>query len=191
MSRNFLLIDPEERADVLHGLASPVRVKILRELHVSGGLNVNDIASKLELPQSTISSNLSVLEDAGLVDFVDVSMGGYHALGKLIGAMHEPSGYELATSEPVTRDARVPTIVAITFDRPAVIPEIAARSAALLADFGAADDAILDVVFGRFPPSGKLPFELPASMEAVRRQKSDVPYDSDEPLFAFGHGLSY
>ncbi|HZY50526.1 MAG TPA: metalloregulator ArsR/SmtB family transcription factor [Devosia sp.] len=67
MSRNFLLIDPEERADVLHGLASPVRVKILRELHVSGGLNVNDIASKLELPQSTISSNLSVLEDAGLI----------------------------------------------------------------------------------------------------------------------------
>lgn len=51
------------------------------------------------------------LEDEGLVDFVDVSMGGYHALGKLIGAMHEPLGYELATSEPVTRGARVPTIV--------------------------------------------------------------------------------
>ena len=54
----------------------------------------------------------AALEDDGLVDFVDVSMGGYHALGKLIGAMHEPRGYELATSEPVTRDARVPTIVA-------------------------------------------------------------------------------
>ncbi len=86
---------------------------------------------------------------------------------------------------------RVPTIVAISLDRPAVIPEIAARSAALLADFGAADDAILDVIFGRFAPSGKLPFELPSSMEAVRRQKSDVPYDSDQPLFPFGHGLSY
>jgi beta-glucosidase len=86
---------------------------------------------------------------------------------------------------------RVPTIVAISLDRPAVIPEIAARSAALLADFGAADDAVLDVVFGRFAPSGKLPFELPSSLEAVRRQKSDVPYDSDQPLFPFGHGLSY
>ena len=51
------------------------------------------------------------LEDEGLVDFVDVSMGGYHALGKLIGAMHEPLGYELPTSELVTRGARVPTIV--------------------------------------------------------------------------------
>jgi 2,4-dienoyl-CoA reductase-like NADH-dependent reductase (Old Yellow Enzyme family) len=54
---------------------------------------------------------LAALEDEGLLDFVDVSMGGYHALGKLIGAMHEPLGYELPTSEPVTRGARVPTIV--------------------------------------------------------------------------------
>jgi beta-glucosidase len=72
-----------------------------------------------------------------------------------------------------------------------VIPEIVAQSAALLADFGASDDAVLDVVFGRFAPSGKLPFELPASMEAVRRQKSDVPYDAESPLFRFGHGLTY
>jgi predicted transcriptional regulator len=67
MSRNFLLVDPEERPDVLRGLASPVRVKILRALHVSGGLNVNDIASRLELPQSTVSSNLQILEEAGLI----------------------------------------------------------------------------------------------------------------------------
>jgi predicted transcriptional regulator len=67
MSRNFLLVDPEERSDVLRGLASPVRVKILRALHTSGGLNVNDIASRLELPQSTVSSNLQILEEAGLI----------------------------------------------------------------------------------------------------------------------------
>jgi beta-glucosidase len=87
--------------------------------------------------------------------------------------------------------ARVPTIVDIYLDRPAVIPEIAERSAALLADFGASDTAVLDVIFGRFPPSGKLPFELPSSMEAVRRQKEDLPHDSENPLFPFGHGLTY
>ncbi|MBV9280993.1 MAG: glycoside hydrolase family 3 C-terminal domain-containing protein, partial [Chloroflexi bacterium] len=86
---------------------------------------------------------------------------------------------------------KVPTIVDIYLDRPAVIPEIAAESAALLANFGAGDAAVLDVIFGRFAPSGKLPFELPSSMEAVRRQKSDVPYDSENPLFPFGHGLTY
>ncbi|MFN8495534.1 MAG: glycoside hydrolase family 3 N-terminal domain-containing protein [Caldilineaceae bacterium] len=87
--------------------------------------------------------------------------------------------------------AKAPTIVDIYLDRPAVIPEIAEQSAALIANFGANDRALLDVIFGRFAPVGKLPFELPSSMEAVRQQKPDVPYDSANPLFAFGHGLTY
>lgn len=86
---------------------------------------------------------------------------------------------------------KVPTIVDIYLDRPAVIPQLAAQSAALLASFGAGDSAVLDVVFGRHAPSGKLPFELPSSMDAVRRQQSDVPHDSDRPLYPFGHGLTY
>ncbi len=85
----------------------------------------------------------------------------------------------------------VPTVVDIYLDRPAVIPEIAGKSAALLANFGARDAALLDVAFGRFPPGGKLPFELPSSMEAVRRQFEDVPFDSENPLFKFDHGLTY
>jgi beta-glucosidase len=87
--------------------------------------------------------------------------------------------------------ARVPTIVDIYLDRPAVMPEIAAGCAALLANFGASDAAVLDVICGRFAPGGRLPFELPSSMEAVRRQKEDVPYDSANPLFPFGYGLTY
>jgi len=86
---------------------------------------------------------------------------------------------------------RVPAIVDIYLDRPAVVPEIAEKSAGLLADFGASDAAVLDVIFGRFTPSGKLPFEMPSSMEAVRKQKEDLPYDSENPLFPFGHGLTY
>jgi beta-glucosidase len=81
--------------------------------------------------------------------------------------------------------------VTIYLDRPAVLSEIADKSAGLLAEFGAADSAVLDVIFGRFNPSGKLPFELPSSMEAVKKQKEDLPYDSENPLFPFGHGISY
>jgi beta-glucosidase len=47
------------------------------------------------------------------------------------------------------------------------------------------------VIFGHFSPSGKLPFEMPSSVEAVRGQKEDLPYDSTDPLFPFGHGLTY
>lgn len=85
----------------------------------------------------------------------------------------------------------VPTVVDIYLDRGAVIPEIAARCAALLATFNVADDAVLDVIFGTFNPRGKLPFEMPSSMDAVRAQFSDVPAASKNPLFPFGYGLSY
>ena len=67
MARNFLVVDPEERPEVLRGLASPVRVQILKLLHRGAGVNVNDIAGALELPQSTVSSNLQILENAGLI----------------------------------------------------------------------------------------------------------------------------
>ena len=85
----------------------------------------------------------------------------------------------------------VPTIVDLYLERPAVVPEIAAESAGLLANFGASDEAVLDVIFGKFNPSGTLPFELPSSMEAVENQQEDVPYDSENPLFEFGFGLRY
>lgn len=87
--------------------------------------------------------------------------------------------------------AQVPTIVVIHLDRPAVIPELAKNSAALLGEFGANDTAVLDVLWGKFNPTGNLPFELPSSMETVRQQKADLPYDSAQPLFPFGFGLRY
>jgi predicted transcriptional regulator len=67
VSRNFLLVDPEDKLEVLKALASEVRVAILKLLHVEGPMNVNDIAAKLGQPQSTVSSNMQTLVDAGLV----------------------------------------------------------------------------------------------------------------------------
>ncbi len=86
--------------------------------------------------------------------------------------------------------ATVPTIVVIYLDRPAVIPEIAAACRVLLADYGASDEAVLDVITGRARPKGRLPFELPSSMEAVRAQKADLPHDSVAPLYRYGDGLA-
>ncbi|CAN7584454.1 ArsR family transcriptional regulator [Pararhizobium sp. LjRoot235] len=67
MSRNFLVIEPEEGLAVLKGLASSVRVQMLKLLHEKGPMNVNDIANVLLLPQSTVSTNIQVLEDCGLI----------------------------------------------------------------------------------------------------------------------------
>ncbi|MEV3855171.1 glycoside hydrolase family 3 N-terminal domain-containing protein [Streptomyces sp. NPDC050095] len=84
----------------------------------------------------------------------------------------------------------VPTVVCINLERAAVIPEIAERAAALIADFGASDAALLDVVFGRATPQGRLPFELPRSMAAVEASRPDVPNDTVDPVFPYGAGLS-
>jgi beta-glucosidase len=86
---------------------------------------------------------------------------------------------------------RKPTVVSIHLDRPAVIPEIAENSVGLFGEFGASDDAVLDIIFGKHNPTAILPFELPSSMEAVEAQYEDVSYDSKDPVFPFGHGLSY
>jgi len=91
----------------------------------------------------------------------------------------------------LTLEKTVPTIVDIYLNRAAVIPEISQYSKALIANFGANDAALLDVVFGKYKPCGHLPIELPSSMDAVRNQKEDVPYDSKDPLYKFGFGLSY
>jgi beta-glucosidase len=83
----------------------------------------------------------------------------------------------------------VPTVLVLHLERPAVIPELVEACAAVVAVFGTADEAVLDVLFGRTRPEGRLPFELPSSMDAVRAQLPDVPGDSPDPLFRLGHGL--
>lgn len=84
-----------------------------------------------------------------------------------------------------------PAIIVMFLERPLVIPELASESAALLATFGVSDEALFDVLMGKFNPTGRLPFEMPSSMDAVRGQLEDLPYDSKAPLFKFGAGLSY
>ncbi|KAH6716765.1 glycosyl hydrolase family 3 N terminal domain-containing protein [Leptodontidium sp. MPI-SDFR-AT-0119] len=87
--------------------------------------------------------------------------------------------------------AAVPTIVDIILDRPAAIPEVIEGANAVLGSFGSGSEAFLDVVFGVSQPEGKLPFDLPRSNKAVEDGMEDVPFDTRNPVFKFGHGLRY
>ena len=69
------------------------------------------------------------------------------------------------------------------------MPEIAESAAALLVEFGARDDAVVDVLLGEAQARGRLPFDLPSSTKAVTDSRSDVPYDTANPLFRFGDGI--
>lgn len=85
--------------------------------------------------------------------------------------------------------AVVPTVVDVFLDRPAILTPFVEDVAAIVADFGANPRAVLDVLTGAATPKGRLPFDLPSSMAAVEANRPDVPFDTADPLFRFGHGL--
>ena len=82
-------------------------------------------------------------------------------------------------------------ITVVDLNRPAILEEIDSLSQGLIGVFGVLDETVLDVIFGDFNPSGKLPFDIPSSMKEVEEQKSDVPDDTSNPTFKYGYGLSY
>ncbi len=67
METQLLMIEAKSSLNVLQALASEARLAILETL--SGQtLNVNEIASQLNLPQSNVSTNIKILEEAGLIN---------------------------------------------------------------------------------------------------------------------------
>jgi beta-glucosidase len=96
-----------------------------------------------------------------------------------------------AAYDAVLKCGKTPVVMTVSLDRPAVLTEIREKTAALLGNFGISDDALFAVLSGEAKPEGKLPFELPSSMAAVKAQRSDLPHDSEKPLYAFGYGLRY
>jgi len=138
----------------------------------------------------TLGSIIGVLVIIFLIAMLWMSVKGSSS-AKKYSALAGPEVQTLTIDGFTFRDLNKNEQLDIYLDRPAVIPEIAETSKGLLVNFGANDEALLDIVFGKMYPSGKLPFELPSSMDAVRKQKEDLPYDSENPLFPFGYGLSY
>ena len=86
---------------------------------------------------------------------------------------------------------QLPTIAVVYLDRPAILTPVVEHASAVLVDFGASDEAVLAVIQGKAAPQGRLPFELPKSMDAVRAQSPDVPHDSVDPEFPIHFGLRY
>lgn len=86
------------------------------------------------------------------------------------------------------------SILSISFRQPYVLDENSGllNSGAILATFGVSDAAILDIIIGKFKPSGKLPYALASKEKAVIDQHPDAPgYPAQDTLFPFGHGLTY
>ena len=98
-----------------------------------------------------------------------------------------------------TLTGKKPTILAINYTNPWVIDEIyndqtKKNIKGVIATFGTTNEALLDIVLGKFNPTGKMPFTTPISEMAVEKQLSDVPgylKGKEYSLFKFNEGISY
>lgn len=105
VTRNFLTIDPDENFEVARGLASPIRLRILKLLHVRGPLNVNAISEALALPQSTIATNIQILERAALIRTRTVKATKGHQ--KICSAIYEEIVINFAEAARKTIDNQI------------------------------------------------------------------------------------
>ncbi|MFD9438088.1 glycoside hydrolase family 3 N-terminal domain-containing protein [Streptomyces sp. NPDC060006] len=94
-----------------------------------------------------------------------------------------------------------PTVVVLVQGRPHAVPEATRRAGALLTAWYPGPwggDAIAEVLLGHTEPAGRLPASVPrsAAQLPVYYNHKDIEYgayvdESAEPLYSFGHGLSY
>lgn len=77
----------EDGLIIFKTLGSPVRVRILRLIQEQEGLNIKQLAQALQLPATTLSPHLSLLEEAGLIEFRDEALS--HGTQKLCYAVKE------------------------------------------------------------------------------------------------------
>jgi beta-glucosidase len=150
-------------------------------------------------PAAAAKAGFIVVRDPAKADLAIVRMNApFETLhpGYVFGAMqHEGNlGFRDGDAEldSLRRiSAQVPMIVTVYLDRPAILTPVSSLAAAVVANFGVSDAALFDVLTGKGRPEGRLPFELPSSMAEVEAQKSDVPHDSQRPLYPIGFGLRY
>lgn len=90
-----------------------------------------------------------------------------------------------------------PVIVSVTATKPMVFSEFESRVDGIVLNFSVSTQAVMDIISGKYEPSGLLPVQMPANMRTVEEQQEDVPFDmeshvdADGNKYDFGFGLNW
>lgn len=90
-----------------------------------------------------------------------------------------------------------PVIVVANLSRAMVFNEFEDKVDAILVRFSVGEQPILDIISGKYEPSGLLPMQMPANMSTVEKQHEDTPFDmechkdTDGNVYDFGYGLNW
>ena len=147
-----------------------------------------EVAAKADVVVLAVGDNEQTSREAWALNHL-----GDRASLDLVGQQDELIDAVAATGKP---------IVALLFSgRPASIRNLAAKAAAILELWYLGQEtgpAVAGALFGDFSPGGKLPITIPRSVGHVPAYYSYKPsarrgylFESADPLFAFGYGLSY
>ncbi len=88
-------------------------------------------------------------------------------------------------------DAKI--VVVMNNGRPTIPTEFINDIDCYLVEYSVSDEAVLDILFSSdgVKPTGRLPLEIPSSMDAANAQFEDTPADSYEPSYTLYSGLTY
>ena len=87
----------------------------------------------------------------------------------------------------------IPVVAVLLSGRPLIIEPYLGLADAWVAAWlpGSEADAVADVLFGVYAPTGRLGHSWPRTLSQIPINVGDPDYESDPPLYPFGHGLSY
>jgi beta-glucosidase len=163
--------------------------------HLSDSAEDNKLIAKAVEAAKASDVALLVLggnEDTNKEAWANNHLGDRDSLD-LIGQQNELVKAVLATGKP--------TVVMLINSGPLSINYIAENVPAILEGFYLGQEtgvAVADVLFGDYNPAGKLPVSFPRSVGQLPIYYNQKPsarrgylFTNKDPLFAFGHGLSY
>lgn len=90
-----------------------------------------------------------------------------------------------------------PVIVVANLSRAIIFNEFEDKVDGILVRFSVTEQPILDIISGKFEPSGLLPMQMPANMTTVEKQFEDVPFDmkchkdTEGNIYDFAFGLNW
>ena len=187
--RYFTIVESPEEADVaLFFMESPMGGK---------GYSLNDgnpeyLPISLQYGDYTATAAREV-SIAGGDPFEDFTNRSYR--GKSVKTVNKCEMERLV--ELRRRMGEKPIILSVNVSNPFVISELEPIADAIFLTFDIQNQAVLDIVTGKDEPSAKLPFQMPASMDAIERHCEDKPLDiecyrdSDGNTYNFGFGLNW
>lgn len=187
----FEVVETAEEADAaLCFVESPISVGYSPEDRAAGGNGYLPVTLQYRPYTAATAREESLAGGDPLEDFINRSYRG-----KTNTAANEEDLDLVIRAREQMKDK--PVIVSMAVKNPVVFSELEPYADAILVDFGVSPDAVLDVITGRYEPTGLLPVQMPANMETVEAQNEDCAFDmrvftdSEGHAYDFAYGMNY